>query len=57
MLYIGGGLVGQPLTGAAMDRLGDAGLGWTLAFFYVVAGIGALAALRSGAIGGRHVVE
>ena len=57
MLYIGGGLIGQPLTGVAMDRLGDAGLGWTLAFFYVVAGIGALAALCKGVKDSRHVVE
>ncbi|WIM11839.1 MFS transporter [Enhydrobacter sp.] len=56
MLYIGGGLVGQPLTGAAMDQFGDVGLGWTLAFFYVVAATGALLALR-GSEGDRHVVE
>ena len=31
MLYILGGLVGRPLTGAAMDAVGDPGLGWTLA--------------------------
>jgi MFS family permease len=57
MLYIGGGLIGQPLTGAAMDLLGDSGLGWTLAFFYAAAGIGALAALRRGVKGDPYVVE
>lgn len=57
MLYIGGGLVGQPLTGAAMDLMGDSGLGWTLAFFYAVAGIAALAALRRGVKGDPYVVE
>ena len=31
LLYILGGLVGRPLTGAAMDAIGDPGLGWTLA--------------------------
>src|SRR4029453_2591561 len=30
--YILGGLVGRPLAGAAMDTVGDPGLGWTLAF-------------------------
>lgn len=57
MLYIGGGLIGQPLTGTAMDLLGDAGLGWTLAFFYVVASISALAALRRGLKSDPYVVE
>jgi MFS family permease len=46
MLYILGGLVGRPLTGAAMDRFGDAGLGWTLAVFYLSASLAALLALR-----------
>jgi MFS family permease len=46
MLYILGGLIGRPVTGAAMDWLGDPGLGWTLAFFYGLAGITALLALR-----------
>ena len=39
LLYILGGLVGRPLTGAAMDAFGDPGLGWTLAVFYAVAAI------------------
>lgn len=46
MLYIVGGLVGRPLTGAAMDAVGDPGLGWTLAFFYLVAAVFALLAMR-----------
>jgi MFS family permease len=46
MLYILGGLIGRPLTGASMDRMGNVGLGWTLAIFYVAAGIAALLALR-----------
>ncbi len=44
MLYIFGGLVGRPLAGAAMDVVGDPGLGGTLAVFYAVAGIAALLA-------------
>ena len=46
MLYILGGLIGRPLTGAAMDAVGDPGLGWTLAFFYSSATVVALLALR-----------
>jgi MFS family permease len=46
MLYIVGGLVGRPLAGAAMDALGDPGLGWTLAVFYAAATLAALLALR-----------
>lgn len=46
MIYILAGLVGRPLAGAAMDAVGDPGLGWTLAFFYGVATVGALLALR-----------
>jgi MFS family permease len=46
LLYILGGLVGRPLTGAAMDAVGDPGLGWTLAFFYFAATVAALLALR-----------
>src|SRR6266851_3414119 len=41
MLYIVGGLVGRPLAGAAMDAVGDPGLGWTVAVFYAGAGIAA----------------
>lgn len=44
MLYIFGGLVGRPLAGAAMDAIGDPGLGWTLALFYSIAAIAALLA-------------
>lgn len=47
MLYIAGGLAGQPITGAAMDAVGERGLGWTLAFFYIVLGAAALLALRA----------
>jgi MFS family permease len=46
MIYIVGGLVGRPLTGAAMDTFGDGGLGWTLAVFYLAACLAALLALR-----------
>ena len=46
MIYILGGLVGRPATGAAMDAFGDPGLGWTLAVVYLAAGITALLALR-----------
>ena len=46
MLYILGGLVGRPLTGAAMDAFGDPGLGWTLAVFNAAATIAALLAMR-----------
>lgn len=46
LLYILGGLVGRPLTGAAMDMVGDSGLGWTLAFFYGAATLAALLALH-----------
>ena len=46
MIYIVGGLLGRPLTGAAMDAFGDPGLGWTLAIFYGAATIAALLALR-----------
>ncbi len=46
MLYILGGLIGRPLTGAAMDAVGDPGLGWTVALFYGAATLAALLALR-----------
>ena len=46
LIYILGGLVGRPLTGAAMDAFGDPGLGWTLAAFYVAACIAAVVAWR-----------
>lgn len=46
MLYIFGGLIGRPLAGAAMDTVGDPGLGWTLALFYAIASIAALLALH-----------
>jgi MFS family permease len=46
MIYIVGGLIGKPLTGAAMDTLGDPGLGWTLAVFYGAAMLAALLAMR-----------
>ena len=48
MLYILGGLVGRPLAGAAMDAVGDPGLGWTLAMFYGTAGAVALLAFHRG---------
>jgi len=46
MLYIFGGLVGRPLAGAAMDAVGDPGLGWTVALFYSIAAVAALLALH-----------
>jgi MFS family permease len=46
MLYIVGGLVGKPLTGATMDLVGDPGLGGTLAIFYGAATLAALLAMR-----------
>ena len=46
MIYIVGGLVGRPITGAAMDVIGDPGLGWTLACFYGAATLAALLAMR-----------
>ncbi|HEX9558431.1 MAG TPA: MFS transporter [Reyranella sp.] len=46
MLYILGGLVGRPLAGAAMDAVGDPGLGWTLALFYSIAAVAALLAFH-----------
>lgn len=46
LLYILGGLIGRPITGAAMDAIGDPGLGWTLAVFYAAAAVAALLALR-----------
>jgi hypothetical protein len=45
-MYILGGLVGRPLAGAAMDAVGDPGLGWTLALFYSIAAVAALLAYR-----------
>jgi len=46
MLYILGGLIGRPLAGAAMDAVGDPGLGWTLALFYSIAAVAALLAFH-----------
>ena len=46
MLYILGGMIGRPLVGAAMDAIGEPGLGWTLAVFYFAATVAALLALR-----------
>jgi MFS family permease len=46
LLYILGGLISRPLAGAAMDAVGDRGLGWTLAACYGAATLAALLALR-----------
>jgi MFS family permease len=46
LIYILGGLLGRPLTGAAMDTFGDRGLGWTLAVFYLAAALATLVAWR-----------
>jgi len=46
LIYVLGGFLGRPLTGAAMDTVGDPGLGWTLAVFYGAATLAALLAMR-----------
>ena len=46
MFYTVGGLIGRPIAGKAMDLVGDAGFGGTLAFFYAAAGIAVLVAMR-----------
>jgi MFS family permease len=46
MIYIVGGLIGRPLTGAAMDTFGEPGLGWTLTVFYGATTLAALLAMR-----------
>jgi predicted MFS family arabinose efflux permease len=46
LLYILGGLVGRPVTGAAMDLFGEVGFGWTNAIFYIACCLWALLALR-----------
>jgi MFS family permease len=45
-LYIVGGLAGRPITGKAMDLLGEPGFGPSIAVFYALAGVAALLALR-----------
>jgi MFS family permease len=46
IFYTVGGLIGRPITGKAMDFVGNAGFGPSIAVFYVLAGTGALLALR-----------
>ena len=46
ILYTIGGLVGRPVAGKAMDLVGTDGFGPSIAVFYLVAGLGALLALR-----------
>jgi MFS family permease len=46
IFYTAGGLIGRPITGAAMDVMGDLGFGPSIAVFYLAAGMGALLALR-----------
>ena len=46
LIYILGGLVGRPIGGGGDGRVGDPGLGWTLAVFYGVAALAALLAMR-----------
>ena len=46
IMYTLGGLIGRPAAGKAMDLAGGFGLGGTVAFIYLVAGFGALLALR-----------
>ena len=44
IFYTLGGLIGRPIAGKAMDLVGGAGFGGTLAIFYAAAGIAALVA-------------
>jgi MFS family permease len=46
IFYTIGGLIGRPIAGAAMDIMGHAGFGPSIAIFYLAAGAGALLALR-----------
>jgi MFS family permease len=46
LIYVVGGLIGRPLTGAAMDTFGEPGLGGTLTVFYAAATLAALLAMR-----------
>jgi MFS family permease len=46
VLYTIGGLIGRPVAGKAMDLVGRVGFGPSIAVFYLVAGAGALLALR-----------
>jgi MFS family permease len=46
LIYVLGGLIGRPVTGAAMDAFGEPGLGGSLAVFYGAATLAALLALR-----------
>lgn len=46
MIYILGGLIGRPMTGAAMDLFREPGLGGTLALFYCALGLTALLVWR-----------
>lgn len=46
ILYTIGGLVGRPVAGKAMDLVGTDGFGPSVAVFYLIAGLGALLALR-----------
>ena len=46
MVYTFGGLVGRPISGAAMDAFGRGGLTASVAVFYAAAGLAALLAFR-----------
>jgi MFS family permease len=46
MVYTLGGLIGRPISGAAMDAFGRAGLTLSVAFFYAVAACAALLAFH-----------
>jgi MFS family permease len=45
-VYTFGGMIGPPIAGTALDTVGKPGFGLSLAAFYVIAGVGALLALR-----------
>lgn len=45
-VYTLGGMIGPPIGGTALDLVGRPGFGLSLAAFYLVAGVGALLALR-----------
>src|SRR5262249_19034421 len=44
MVYTFGGLIGRPISGAAMDAFGRSGLTLSVAFFYAVAAVAAVVA-------------
>ncbi|MBS0540754.1 MAG: MFS transporter [Proteobacteria bacterium] len=45
-VYTAGGMIGPPIAGTALDLVGRPGFGLSIAGFYLVAGVGAVLALR-----------